>query len=210
MIPCADLVGPATLFPTYSSYSLVVDYMATNGLLQALSVFLPESGLGTVDVASAAASESEADRTGPGKHSSQGTTPDEDPSASSLAELRAGLTGAALSRGDILRGLPIGSDSAMFGRVLMRVNARDPRQRDTSASAAGDGTSVTERESNEKIDGGGEGASSLLDSLVVELAERSRVVAVDATSQTEEIGRSHKENLGEAMGALEKSFKGGL
>lgn len=176
--------------------------MATNGLLQALSVFLPESGLGTVDVAPAAAIASEAHRPGPGKHSSQDTAPDEDPSASSLAELRAGLTGTALCRGDILRGLPIGSDSAMFGRVLMRVDARSTRQRDTSASAAGDGTSVTEREPSEKINGGGESTSSLLDSLMVELAERSRIVAVDATSQTDEIGRSHKENLGETTGTL--------
>lgn len=126
--------------------SLVVDHLASNGLLQTLAVFLPESGLG----ASATAA-------------------------------------AALSREDTLQALPIPADSALFRRVISRAGD----------GAGEDGMVLQQQQQQQRR------VCGLLEALVGEVATRSRAVVVDSDTQTEEAGRSHKENLGEREGRKE-------
>lgn len=170
--------------------SLVVDHLASNGLLQSLAVFLPESGLGSGGA-------------------TVGTGTDTTPAAAF----------ATLSREDMLQALPIPADSALFRRVISRAegggnNGAGPVSHSDGSTevaapapgavpGAATAVFVTASTAVSTAFGGG-GVSSqqrrvcgLLEALVGEVASRSRAVAVDSNTQTEETGRSHKENLGE-------------
>lgn len=182
---------PRSLF---GSPSLVVDHLASNGLLQSLAVFLPESGLGSSGATVCA-----------------GT--DATPAAAA----------AALSREDVLQALPIPADSALFKRVITRAEElggieAGPVGYNGGATAAatapaprvarGGATAVVVNASTavSAARGGGGGFTpqqrrvcGLLEALVGEVAVRSGAVSVDSNTQTEEAGRSHKENLGEGV-----------
>lgn len=160
----------------------MVDHLASNGLLQSLAVFLPESGLGT--------------------------------------DANAPVAAAALSREDVLQALSLPADSALFRRVISRAEeggdtgAADGAVVLTAAVAAGAGEGGGER------GGAAEDVSQqqqqqhrrvcgLLEALVGEVAARSRSIAVDCNTQTEEVGRSHKENLGEGWEGKREEKDGG-
>ena len=127
----------------------MVDHLTSNGFLQSLAIFLPESGLGNSSAVPTAASDG-ADGEAAGR-----------------------LKTAALSREDVLRGLPVPPESVLFQRVIRRVE--------------GEGKGDVEKVP----------VCGLLDALLAEVATRSSAVAVDTNTQTDEAGRSHKENLGE-------------
>lgn len=161
----------------------MVDHLASNGLLQSLAVFLPESGLGT-----------------------DANTP---------------VAAAALSREDVLQALSLPADSALFRRVISRAGegaGQGPPPAGSPGAAAAGAVDVSAAVSAGAGEEGGQGGGSvqeqrqeqqeqqqqeqrrvcgLLEALVGEVAARSRAVAVDCNTQTEEAGRSHKENLGE-------------
>lgn len=155
----------------------MVDYLASNGLLQSLAVFLPESGLG--------------------------------------ADANTPVAAAALSREDVLEALSLPADSALFRRVISRAAAAAVaegagRDQPAAAAAAAGAAVVLTASAAVPEDGrwpaGGRSQQQqqeqrrvcgLLEALVGEVAARSRAVAVDCKTQTEEAGRSHKENLGE-------------
>lgn len=163
-----------------SHASLVVDHLASNGLLQSLAVFLPESGLG-ITAASTAAAEND------GKYSGTKT-----PAAVAASAAAAGrLAPAALSREDVLQGLTISEDSAMFRRVLSRASDREGASAVVMTTSAEVATGVACGEKPQRHVGG------LLEAVMAEIAAKFRAVAVDSCAQTDEIGRSHKENLGE-------------
>lgn len=187
--------------------SLVVDHLASNGLLQSLAVFLPESGLGG------------------GSNCGNTATVGTGPGAAPAAE-------AALSREDVLQALPIPADSTLFRRVIRRAEEGEGKDAgsvcrsdgETAAvpgAAAGADAAVVSNASvavpaagsgghaGAASSGGGGGGSreqkrvcGLLEALVGEVATRSRAVAVDSNTQTDEAGRSHKENLGEGRGRV--------
>ncbi|CAM9244184.1 unnamed protein product, partial [Ectocarpus fasciculatus] len=203
-------------------HSLVVDHLASNGLLQSLAVFLPESGLG-----------------GGSSSSSSTATAGTGSGAAPAAE-------AALSREDLLQALPIPADSALFRRVIRRAEEGEGKDAgpvrccsdgetaagpgaaaaaaadaavvlnpsaavlNQSAAAAGSGGHVRAASSG----GGGGGRDSrqqkrvcgLLEALVGEVATRSRAVAVDSNTQTDEAGRSHKENLVSRLEAVRETW----
>lgn len=144
----------------------------SNGLLQSLAVFLPESGLGTSATAAATAIVSD-------------------------GQDRGRFMAAALSREDILRGLPVPPESALFRRVIRRVEsggAMDVTEiaaTEESPRERREGVAVEELHRQERR------VCGLLNALLAEVAARSSAVAVDSNTQTDEPGRSHKENLGE-------------
>lgn len=176
----------------------MVDYLATNGLLQSLSVFLPESGLGTATVASAIAGKTDGNQArawnkgtqSADQHNGQGIT-------LSTAKNCAGLTQGALSREDVLRGLPIPIDSALFRRVLIRAERKSTGQSSIFSAPAEETWQRAEGLESAKRRREEVQVQGLLEALVAEVAERSRAVSIDSSVQTEEPGRSHKENLGE-------------
>lgn len=147
----------------------------SNGLLQSLAVFLPESGLGTCATAAPTATASD----------------DQDRDAAGR------FMAAALSREDILRGLPVPPESALFRRVIRRV--------ESGGALDLTGIAATEESARERREGGAveelqqqkRRVCGLLNALLAEVAARSSAVAVDTNTQTDEPGRSHKENLGE-------------
>lgn len=199
--------NPLAHIPPRNFISLVVDHLASNGLLQSLAVFLPESGLGGGSTSSTA---------------TVGTGSGAGPAAE-----------AALSREDVLQALPIPADSALFRRVIRRAEEGEGEDAGPlrcsdgetaavpgAAAAAADATVVLNASAAvPAADSGGhaEAASSgggardsrqqkrvcgLLEALVGEVITRSRAVAVDSNTQTDEAGRSHKENLGERRGRV--------
>lgn len=189
----------------------MVDHLASNGLLQSLAVFLPESGLGSTG----------ATAVGTGNGATAAT---------------AAAATATLSREDVLQALPIPADSALFRRVISRaeeggsneacpVSSNDDGTTAAATGASAPGaapgggatavvvtasTAVSAAWGGGSSSGGGARGSGvslqqrrvcgLLEALVGEVAARSRAVAVDSNTQTEEAGRSHKENLGELGG----------
>ncbi|CAM9356887.1 unnamed protein product, partial [Ectocarpus sp. 13 AM-2016] len=192
-------------------HSLVVDHLASNGLMHSLAVFLPESGLG-----------------GGSSSSSSTATVGTGPGAAPAAE-------AALSREDVLQALPIPADSALFRRVIRRAeegegNDAGPACRSDGETAAVPGTAAgvdaavvsnasavpaagSGGHAGAASSGGGGGGSSqqnricgLLEALVGEVATRSRAVAVDSNTQTDEAGRSHKENLVTRLEAVRETW----
>lgn len=98
------------------------------------------------------------------------------------------LAPSALSREDVLQGLPIASESVLFRRVMGRAAGGD--------ISPGGAALVEERGGGVGCSGGARQVSGLLEALVGEVAARSCAVAVDSNTQTEETGRSHQENLG--------------
>lgn len=144
----------------------------SNGLLQSLAVFLPESGLGTSANAALTATVSD-------------------------GQDRGRFMAAALSREDILRGLPVPPESALFRRVFRRVESAGAMDfteiaaTEESPRERREGVAVEELHRQERR------VCGLLNALLAEIAARSSAVAVDTNTQTDEPGRSHKENLGE-------------
>ena len=183
----------------------MVDHLVSNGLLQSLAVFLPESGLGSTSCSTSAAT-----TTTTLAAVSTGDRPNRP--LSSMAPV------SALSREDVLQGLTISEESALYGRVLSR--AEGERERDGSLAGAGagagagdaapaaattcmPGVAVTARGGVEGAGGGGR-VCGLLEALVAEVTARARTGVVDSNTQTDEAGRSHKENLGEKWAARER------
>lgn len=211
----------------------MVDYLASNGLLQSLAVFLPESGLGTGRISSSTNSSINSSSAN-NKATAGGAG-----AAAAAAATAAGrrfLAPSALSREDVLQGLPVPADSALFRRVISRAAWGCGRGRDDGANGSSSGSggkdgatasisgsgstsapamvlttmSATDAAAGGKGEARGRGEAQaspggvqqrrvggLLEALVAEVAARSRAVAVDSNTQTDEPGRSHKESLGE-------------
>lgn len=184
-VPCTPTpTGISPLGPRpcpRSDDSLVVDHLTANNLPQTLSVFLPESGLGSPPAGPAVVAGAAGERDKGGLASEGGTG-----GVSLTAAARDRLARVALSREDILQGLPIIAGSAMFRRVLTRADHKDASHDDTPDVRGA-------LESRDHVHG-------LLEALVAEVADKSQVVAVHSYTQTEELGRGHKENLGESEG----------
>ncbi|CAN0301666.1 unnamed protein product, partial [Laminaria digitata] len=186
--------------------SLVVDHLASNGLLQSLAVFLPESGLGSSSYTTTATTTAAA--------AAANTT------TTSAGPLLAPVS--ALSREDVLQGLTIHEDSPLFRRVISRAEGGGGSLAGAGAGKGAGGAASTTTEASalgvaatarEEGEGGGAGGGrrggrvcGLLEALVDEVAAGSRTGAVDSNTQTDEAGRSHKENLVTRLEAVRETW----
>lgn len=104
------------------------------------------------------------------------------------------LIPSALSREDVLQGLPIAAESEIFRRVLSRADGGLLPLAKSCAEVSTESGAVQRREG---MVGKDTRVCGLLEALMAEITLKSCAVAVDSNTQTEELGRSHKENLGE-------------
>ncbi len=114
----------------------------------------------------------------------------------------AAAAAAALSREDTLQALPIPADSALFRRVISRAREEAGEDGVVSHHHHHQQQQQQQQQQQRRVYG-------LLEALVGEVATRSRAVVVDSDTQTEEAGRSHKENLGEREGRAGGGAQGG-
>lgn len=201
---------PPVPVPTFGS--LVVDHLASNGLLQSLAVFLPESGLGTnanTSAAAAALSREDvlqalslpadsalfrrvisraAEEEEGGGHREAGQASPPAPGAAGAVVLTA--SAAAVSAGE-------GGGQGGGGRPA------------GTAGGGGGGSQQQQQQVRRQQQQEQRRVCGLLEALVGEVAARSRAVAVDCNTQTEEAGRSHKENLGKAGSTRTRTGGGG-